>query len=48
MEARGPQEITSDMREQVIDESDRPSFMPPKTYADQWIPQGFQAAVSSS
>ncbi|MGY9037947.1 MAG: preprotein translocase subunit SecA [Rhodobacterales bacterium] len=44
MEAADLQEITSDMREQVIDDL-IDQFMPPKTYADQWDTQGFQAAV---
>ena len=44
MEAADLQEITADMREQVIDDL-IDQFMPPKTYADQWDTQGFQAAV---
>ena len=45
MEAADRQEITADMREQVIDDL-IDQFMPPKTYADQWDTQGFQAAVA--
>jgi len=45
MEAADLQEITADMREQVIDDL-IDQFMPPKTYADQWDTQGFQAAVA--
>jgi len=45
MEAADLQEITADMREQVIDDL-IDQFMPPKTYADQWDAQGFQAAVA--
>ncbi|SDX30635.1 protein translocase subunit secA [Sulfitobacter pontiacus] len=45
MEAADLQEITADMREQVIDDL-IDQFMPPKTYADQWDTQGFQASVA--
>ena len=45
MEAADLQEITADMREQVIDDL-IDQFMPPKTYADQWDTPGFQAAVA--
>ena len=45
MEAADLQEITADMRKQVIDDL-IDQFMPPKTYADQWDTQGFQAAVA--
>jgi len=44
MEGRGLQEITSDIARNSVDDLDRP-VLPPKTYADQWIPQGFQPAV---
>ncbi|WP_339761763.1 preprotein translocase subunit SecA [uncultured Sulfitobacter sp.] len=44
MEAADLSEITSDMREQVIDDL-IDQFMPPKTYADQWDATGFQQAV---
>ena len=44
MEAADLSEITSDMREQVIDDL-IDQFMPPKTYADQWDTKGFQQAV---
>jgi preprotein translocase subunit SecA len=44
MEAADLSEITSDMREQVIDDL-IDQFMPPKTYADQWDASGFQQAV---
>lgn len=44
MEADDLSEITSDMREQVIDDL-IDQFMPPKTYADQWDTKGFQQAV---
>ena len=38
-------EITTDMREQVIDDL-IDTYMPPKTYADQWDGEGFQKAVA--
>lgn len=44
MEAADLSEITSDMREQVIDDL-IDQYMPPKTYADQWDTAGFQQAV---
>ncbi|MCX8226378.1 MAG: preprotein translocase subunit SecA, partial [Sulfitobacter sp.] len=44
MEAADLSEITSDMREQVIDDL-IDQFMPQKTYADQWDTKGFQQAV---
>ncbi len=44
MEAADLSEITSDMREQVIDDL-IDEYMPPKTYSDQWDGPGFQAAV---
>ncbi len=44
MEAADLSEITSDMREQVIDDL-IDQYMPPKTYADQWDAIGFQQAV---
>ncbi len=44
MEAADLSEITSDMRDQVIDDL-IDQFMPPKTYADQWDTKGFQQAV---
>jgi preprotein translocase subunit SecA len=44
MEAADLSEITSDMREQVIDDL-IDQYMPPKTYADQWDTSGFQQAV---
>ena len=37
-------EITTDMRHQVVDDL-IDTYMPPKTYADQWDTQGFYAAV---
>ncbi len=37
-------EVTSDMRQQVIDDLIE-TFMPPKTYADQWDTEGLYAAV---
>mgnify|MGYP003668427348 FL=1 len=46
METADLSEITSDMREQVIDDL-IDEYMPPKTYADQWDGAGFQAAVLS-
>ena len=44
MEAENLNEIVTDMREQVIDDL-IDTYMPPKTYADQWDTQGFYAAV---
>ncbi|MGJ8615766.1 MAG: preprotein translocase subunit SecA [Sulfitobacter sp.] len=44
MEAQDLNEITTDMRHQVIDDL-IDTYMPPKTYADQWDTQGFYAAV---
>ena len=44
MEAQDLNEIVTDMREQVIDDL-IDTYMPPKTYADQWDTQGFYAAV---
>ncbi|MFG6510084.1 MULTISPECIES: preprotein translocase subunit SecA [unclassified Sulfitobacter] len=44
MEADNLNEIVTDMREQVIDDL-IDTYMPPKTYADQWDIQGFYAAV---
>ncbi len=44
MEASDLNEITTDMRHQVIDDL-IDTYMPPKTYADQWDTQGFYAAV---
>jgi preprotein translocase subunit SecA len=44
MEAEDLSEITTDMRHQVIDDL-IVTYMPPKSYADQWDSQGFYAAV---
>lgn len=44
MEAQDLQEITEDMRHQMIDDM-IDQFMPRNTYADQWDTQGFYAAV---
>ncbi len=44
MEAQDLQEITDDMRHQVIDDL-IDQYMPPNTYADQWDSHGFYAAV---
>jgi preprotein translocase subunit SecA len=44
MEADDLHEITSDMRDQVIDDL-IDQYMPPNSYADQWDTQGFYAAV---
>ncbi|MFD2738359.1 preprotein translocase subunit SecA [Sulfitobacter aestuarii] len=44
MEAADLNEIVTDMREQVIDDL-IDTYMPPRTYADQWNTQGFYAAV---
>ena len=45
MESEDLSEITTDMRHQVIDDL-IDTFMPPKTYADQWDTEGFKAAVA--
>ena len=45
MEAQDLNEITTDMRHQVIDDL-IDTYMPPKTYADQWDTTGFQTAVA--
>ena len=44
MESQDLQEITEDMRHQMIDDL-IDQYMPPKTYADQWDTEGFYAAV---
>tara|TARA_R110002049_G_scaffold44333_6_gene130250 strand:- start:108991 stop:111702 length:2712 start_codon:yes stop_codon:yes gene_type:complete len=44
MKADDLNEIVTDMREQVIDDL-IDTYMPPKTYADQWDTHGFYAAV---
>lgn len=44
MEAADLSEITTDMRHEVIDDL-IDTYMPAKTYADQWDTQGFYAAV---
>lgn len=44
MEAEDLSEITTDMRHQVIDDL-IDTYMPRKSYADQWDSQGFYAAV---
>ena len=44
MEAADLSEITSDMREQVVDDL-IDTYMPAKTYSDQWDGPAFQAAV---
>ena len=44
MESDDLSEVTNDMRYQVIDDLIE-TYMPPKTYADQWDSEGFQAAV---
>ena len=44
MEAEDLNAITTDMRHQVIDDL-IDTYMPPKSYADQWDTQGFYAAV---
>lgn len=44
MEAADLSEITSDMREQVIDDLIN-TYMPPKTYSDQWDGPAFQTEV---
>jgi preprotein translocase subunit SecA len=44
MEAQDLAEIVRDMRHQVIDDLVH-TYIPPKTYADQWDTQGLQAAM---
>ncbi len=44
MEAEDLSEITKDMRDQVIDDL-VDTFIPPKSYADQWNTEGLYAAV---
>ncbi|MCI2394639.1 preprotein translocase subunit SecA [Aliiroseovarius sediminis] len=44
MEAEDLSEIVGDMRHQVIDDL-VDTYMPPKTYADQWDTEGLRAAV---
>ena len=44
MESDDQSEITADMRHQVIDDL-IDTYMPPKTYADQWDSHGFYAAA---
>ncbi|NNE53702.1 MAG: preprotein translocase subunit SecA [Sulfitobacter sp.] len=44
MEADDLNEITTDMREQVIDDLIE-TYMPPRTYADQWDTDGFHQSV---
>jgi len=44
MESNDISEITTDMRHQVIDDL-IDTYMPPKTYADQWDTKGFNEAV---
>ncbi len=44
MEAQDLAEIVRDMRHQVIDDLVH-TYIPPKTYADQWDTQGLQAAL---
>ncbi|NNK79245.1 MAG: preprotein translocase subunit SecA, partial [Litoreibacter sp.] len=44
MEAEDVNEITQDMRHQVIDDM-VDQYMPPKTYADQWDTEGLHVAV---
>jgi preprotein translocase subunit SecA len=44
MEANDLSEITSDMRDQVVDDL-IDQFMPPNTYADQWDTEGLHTAV---
>ncbi len=44
MEAADLSEITKDMRDEVIDDLVE-TYMPPKTYADQWDTEGLYAAV---
>ncbi|MGC1502593.1 MAG: preprotein translocase subunit SecA [Sulfitobacter sp.] len=45
MESQDLSEITTDMRHQVIDDL-IDTYMPPKTYADQWDTQGFVKGVA--
>jgi preprotein translocase subunit SecA len=45
MESEDLSEITTDMREQVIDDL-IDTYMPPRTYADQWDTQGFKQGVA--
>ncbi|WP_120503345.1 preprotein translocase subunit SecA [Sulfitobacter mediterraneus] len=45
MEAEDLNEIVTDMRHQVIDDL-IDTYMPPKTYADQWDTEGFKTAVA--
>ncbi|MEM6824023.1 MAG: preprotein translocase subunit SecA [Pseudomonadota bacterium] len=45
MRAEDVSEITADMRHQVIDDL-VDTFMPPKSYADQWETEGLAAAVA--
>ena len=45
MESDDLSEITADMRHQVIDDLIE-TYMPPRTYADQWDTQGFYLAVT--
>jgi preprotein translocase subunit SecA len=45
MESQDLSEITTDMRHQVIDDL-IDTYMPPKTYADQWDSTGFVAGVA--
>ena len=47
MESDDLSEITTDMRQQVIDDL-IDIYMPPKTYADQWDTKGFHEAVIES
>ncbi|WP_386624551.1 preprotein translocase subunit SecA [Sulfitobacter geojensis] len=45
MESQDLSEITTDMRHQVIDDLIN-TYMPPKTYADQWDSKGFAEGVA--
>ncbi|MFK7837638.1 MAG: preprotein translocase subunit SecA [Sulfitobacter sp.] len=45
MEGDDLSEVTTDMRHQVIDDL-IDTYMPPKTYADQWDTKGFQEGVA--
>jgi preprotein translocase subunit SecA len=45
MESEDLSEITTDMRHQVIDDLMH-TFMPPRTYADQWDTAGFHTAIA--
>ncbi len=47
MESDDLSEITTDMRHQMIDDL-IDTYMPPKTYADQWDAQGFKDAVAEN